>query len=126
MVPRTLLPESDGGDGDPLDVIILGPAVPRGSVVEVRPVAVLDLLDQGERDDKILAVPVSGPLSDVIDLKSLNRMYPGATEAVQIWFANYKGGRTKSRGYKGSSAAWKLIDAAARAFEQEATDNTAK
>ena len=92
MVPRTLLPESDGGDGDPLDVIILGPAVPRGSVVEVRPVAVLDLLDQGERDDKILAVPVSGPLSDVIDLKSLNVCIPVLPRRCRFGLKIIKGG----------------------------------
>ena len=27
MIPRTLLPKELGGDGDPLDVIVLGPAV---------------------------------------------------------------------------------------------------
>ena len=31
MIPRTLLPKEEGGDGDPLDVVVLGPAVPRGS-----------------------------------------------------------------------------------------------
>ena len=31
MIPRTLLPKELGGDGDPLDVIVLGPAVERGS-----------------------------------------------------------------------------------------------
>ena len=30
MVPRTMLGKELGGDGDPLDVLMLGPAVPRG------------------------------------------------------------------------------------------------
>ena len=36
MVPKTLLPENLGGDGDPLDVIVLGPQVERGSVIKCK------------------------------------------------------------------------------------------
>ena len=35
MVPQTLLPHALGGDGDPLDVIVLAPTVPRGTPVRV-------------------------------------------------------------------------------------------
>jgi inorganic pyrophosphatase len=125
LVPRTLLSKNIGGDGDPLDVIVLGGAVPRGSVVEATPIAVLSLLDGGEQDDKILAVPLSGPLSDVTSLESLNRMYPGATEVVRIWFTGYKGGETVTQGYKDSTAAWNLINLTENAFDQEAASITA-
>lgn len=123
MVPRTRLSVSQGGDGDPLDVIILGPVVFRGAVVEVRPIAVLELLDTGEQDDKILAVPLSGPFSDVTGLKSLNKQYPGATEIIRLWFSNYKGDKVQAKGYKGSKSAWKVIDAAASNFANEITDH---
>jgi inorganic pyrophosphatase len=36
MIPRTLLPKELGGDGDPLDVIVLGPAVKRGTVLKTK------------------------------------------------------------------------------------------
>jgi inorganic pyrophosphatase len=36
MLPRTLQSKATGGDGDPLDVIVLGPAVARGTVVRAR------------------------------------------------------------------------------------------
>ena len=35
MIPRTLLPINDGGDGDPLDVIVLGEQLQKRSIVEI-------------------------------------------------------------------------------------------
>lgn len=34
MILRTLLPEESGGDVDPLDFIVLSPAVPKGTVLK--------------------------------------------------------------------------------------------
>lgn len=56
LIPRTLSPRALGGDGDPLDVLVLGAPALRGSVLRVRPIAVLRLRDSGEEDDKIIAV----------------------------------------------------------------------
>jgi inorganic pyrophosphatase len=66
MVPRTLLPKELGGDGDPLDVIVLGPALERGSVVAVRLIGILELLDGGEQDDKLIAVLPGAPLLETL------------------------------------------------------------
>ena len=56
MVPQTLLSKELGGDGDPLDVLVLGKMVPRGSVVDAKLIGILKFLDGGEQDDKLLAV----------------------------------------------------------------------
>ena len=121
MIPRTALPKELGGDGDPLDLLVLGPAIARGNVVAVRPVAVLKMLDGGERDDKIIAVQSEGPLSDVRDLASLNASYPGATSIVEIWFSSYKGpGRMQARGWADAAAAQKVVREASRYYEQAA------
>ena len=68
MIPSTLLPVETGGDGDPLDVIVLSPALARGAVVRARLIGVLELLDDGEQDDKLLAVLEESPLGHVDDL----------------------------------------------------------
>lgn len=49
-----------GGDGDPLDVLVFtrAPIAP-GAVIKVRPIGVMKMIDAGEIDDKIVAVPVS-------------------------------------------------------------------
>ena len=117
LVPRTLLPRESGGDGDPLDVLVLSEAAPRGSILAALPVAVLGLNDNGEIDDKIIAVPLDGPLSEVTDLDGLNRMYPGITKIVEFWFTGYKSGATVSRGFRDEVAACQLVKDASATFE---------
>lgn len=117
MIPRTTLPKRSGGDGDPLDVVLLSSALPRGSIVEAAPIGVLRLKDHGEADDKMLAVPLSGPLSSVNNLELLDRNFQGVLASLELWFTNYKGGQMESRGFGGKDAAWRLIDKASAAFE---------
>lgn len=70
FVPQTLW-----DDGDPLDVILLTtfPLNP-GILVAARPVAVIDMVDDGESDYKVIAVPVDDKRwDDVQDLADLNK-----------------------------------------------------
>jgi len=120
MLPRTLLPKSLGGDGDQLDILLLGAALPRGTVVAVRPVGVLRLLDRGEQDDKIIAVPIAGPMHEVADIEVLEASYAGVTEIIEQWFVGYKGpGKMESRGYAGREAALQMVEQASAAYEAE-------
>lgn len=117
MIPSTILPREVGGDGDPLDVVLLGPAIERGSVVVARPVGLLRLLDGGERDDKILAVQENGPLSEVRDLATLDANYRGARDIIETWFTNYKGpGRMTSEGFGDVEEAVSVVREASRHF----------
>ncbi|MFT7583560.1 MAG: inorganic pyrophosphatase [Myxococcota bacterium] len=56
------LPRSYCDDGDPLDVLVLGhePVMPM-SIMEVRAIGVMHMMDQGKGDDKIIAIHVSDP-----------------------------------------------------------------
>jgi inorganic pyrophosphatase len=107
-----MIPNTWYGDGDPLDAIVLGPAMQRGDVVVTRPVGILRMLDEGERDDKIICVVGSGPLSDVKDLDDLDQRYPGVREILETWFTYYKGpGRMESMGMEGPAAALETVEA---------------
>ena len=117
MVPRTLLPKELGGDGDPLDVIVLGPAVGRGEVISARLVGVLRLLDGGEQDDKLLAIPEDSPLASVDGLAALTEDYHGVTTIVETWFANYKGpGEMESKGFADAQVARDILRASIDAY----------
>ena len=121
MIPRTLLAKDEGGDGDPLDVILLGAAVPRGSVISAWPVGILRLMDGGEVDDKILAVMPGGPIEwhKAIALEEVRKNYPGVLEIVEIWFSSYKGpGEMESKGYADAKAAWDMIHEARETHEE--------
>jgi len=120
MVPRTLLSKSSGGDGDPLDVIVLSPAVDRGSVVKAKLIGVLRLLDSGERDDKLIAVQEGSPLYRANSIKELNDKFPGVTEIVEIWFSNYKGpGKMESLGYGNKKQAREALQESIEAFQKQ-------
>lgn len=84
FVPQTLW-----DDGDPLDVLVLGQeALVPGCLVEVRPIGVLDMVDGGEGDAKVLAVPCADPrwkgTKDVGDLE------PHVLEEIKHFFQVYK------------------------------------
>lgn len=83
------IPQTLWKDGDPVDVVVLTtyPLFP-GILVRVRPVAVMGMLDSGEEDDKIIAVPVDDPRwNDVKDLKDLNTH---TLREIEHFYSTYK------------------------------------
>ncbi len=53
------IPETLGGDGDNLDVfVITSHPIPQGTIVKCRAIGIIELLDRGEQDNKIISVPV--------------------------------------------------------------------
>ena len=117
MIPRTLLPKELGGDGDPLDVIVLGPAVARGSVVRVKIIGVLRLLDRGEQDDKLIAVMAGTPMYSVNSMAELDQNYAGVSTIIEHWFSHYKGpGKMQTKGFAEAKDAMTILDAAIKAF----------
>lgn len=118
-IPRTALPKEFGGDGDPLDVIVLGQSVPRGEVVPVRLIGVVKMLDDGEQDDKLVGVLTNdSPFKDVTSLNELNTTYPGVKDIVGLWFENYKGpgGGMELQGWGDDVEANKILDAARKHY----------
>lgn len=120
MVPRTLLPKSLGGDGDPLDVIVLGPAITRGSVVRVRVIGVLKLLDHGEQDDKLIAILKGSDFDGLSSMASLGESFKGVKEILALWFENYKGpGKMEVLGFADAGEANKILRAAIGEFHDK-------
>ena len=113
MIPNTLSPLDKGGDGDPIDVIVLGDPIERGSLVKCKVVGVLMLLDKGEKDDKLIAISHTSQLAQANDLSSLQALYPGVTTILETWFTNYKGpGQMTLKGFHSRSKAMQLINEA--------------
>jgi inorganic pyrophosphatase len=84
FVPQTLF-----DDGDALDVVVLTtyPLAP-GILVKARPVAIMEMTDGGERDDKVVAVPVDDPRFDEVqDLADLNKHF---IKEMTHFFETYK------------------------------------
>lgn len=101
-VPQTLW-----DDGDPLDVLILGaePLVP-GCLVEARPIGVLDMIDGGEGDAKVLAVPIKDPRWKTT--KDLSDLEPHLLDEIKHFFTIYKNLENK----KVEVGAWRNAESA--------------
>jgi len=84
--------EGNGGDNDPLDVMEVGSRpLPMGSVVPVKVLGCLELIDEGETDHKIIVLAADDPLaSRVGDMAELEAAQPGVTEALATWLKLYK------------------------------------
>ena len=119
MVPQTVLSEARGGDGDPLDILVLGEAVPRGSVIEVRVIGLFRMQDDGELDVKLVAVREGTPLADAGSIAELQEKFPGVTTIVETWFGNYKGpGVVQTQGFGEIDEATSILNGAVADYRE--------
>jgi inorganic pyrophosphatase len=83
------MPQSHWEDGDPLDIVVLTTyALAPGILVKVRPVGVMNMIDDGDSDAKIIAVPEKDPRwDDVKDLKDINKH---TLKEIEHFFKTYK------------------------------------
>lgn len=106
-------PQTLWEDGDALDVVVLATfPIPSGILVNVRPVGVMEMIDTGESDYKIIAVPVDDKRwDDVQDLPDVNKH---SLKEVQHFFETYKALKGKAavvevKGFKGKNEAQEAV-----------------
>ena len=85
------LTQSLGGDNDPLDVIFYtrAPLQP-GTLIKLRPIGVLKMIDGGEVDDKIVAVPASKIDPTYDDIKEMRDLPKVEQQRLEAFFRVYK------------------------------------
>lgn len=85
-VPQTL-----GGDGDPIDVLVVLPlSLVPGAVIRCRPVGVLKMSDEAGSDEKLLAVPVAKVFNGYTHVEHLHQVSPHWLERIGHFFEHYK------------------------------------
>lgn len=83
------IPQTRSEDGDHLDAfVILDSSVFPGCLVSARPVGVLYMIDDGEKDEKIIAVPAHDPRYDHIN--KLTDLSPHLPKEIEHFFTHYK------------------------------------
>ena len=118
MIPGTLLKKSMGGDGDPLDILVLGPPVKKGSVIKCKIIGVLYLTDTGEQDDKLIGVHSNSLFYGVDNISELEIEYEGISEILTLWFTNYKGpDRIESSGFGDRDKAIEILRSAIEGYK---------
>lgn len=123
FVPGTL-----AQDGDPVDVLTMveEPSFP-GIVIAVRPVGVLQMLDQQQPDEKILAVPVRDPRFDQIH--EIEDVFPHKLREIEHFFTIYKtleGKHTEISGWRCSEDARNRIRSARNRYRRGELSSHAK
>lgn len=119
------IPQSLWYDGDPLDVVVLStyPFAP-GVMVKCRPIAVIHMVDGGEKDEKVIAVPVEDPrFNEMHDLKDIN---PHTLREIQHFFLTYKTLQNKEvviNGVEGKEVAEKSFDDSLKIYQEKYSKN---
>ena len=83
------IPQTYCEDHDPLDILVLGqdPVVPL-SIMRAKPIGLMKMLDQGEADDKVIAVHVDDP--EYSHYSSIHQLPPHRMVEVRRFFEDYK------------------------------------
>ena len=113
----TLSPSAKAADGDPLDICVLSERpIDRAEVVlDARVIGGLQMLDNGEADDKIVAVLVNDAVWD--GARDIGDLPPRLIERLQHYFATYKltpgqGAPVSVRDVYGAQRAAQVVEAA--------------
>jgi inorganic pyrophosphatase len=114
-------PQTLWEDGDALDVIVLSTyPLMTNILVEVRPVAVMHMIDCGDSDDKVIAVPVSDPrFEEIRDLADLNKHQ---IKEYKHFFETYKsieGKKVEITGVEGKEAALDAVRKSVKIYEEK-------
>ena len=112
------IPSTLSEDGDPLDVLVLvdAPSFP-GCVMQVRPIGLMEMLDQGVLDEKILAVGKNNPR--YTDVWNYSEIYPHVLKEITHFFSIYKdleGKRVEVHGWHDAAYARDRVLLAAKNF----------
>ena len=83
------IPQTLGDDNDPLDILILmqEPVLPL-TLLRIRPIGMMKMLDQGEGDEKILAIHLDDP--EYQNYTHFEELSEHRFEEVKRFFLDYK------------------------------------
>lgn len=111
IIPQTLY-----DDGDPMDIMVLmeQPTFP-GCVIESRPIGIMRMIDGGDQDDKILAVPLQDP--HYKDVKDIHDVPPHLLKEIEHFFKEYKTLENKKTEVLGWDNVEKALEAVEHSIE---------
>lgn len=112
FVPSTMMDRARGGDGDALDVLVIGESRPTGTLIRALPIGALMLRDRGEIDTKIIAIPAD-PAHQTLAVANFLEFSLGndaAKRIIEAWFLNYKGpGMVELLRWEDEAFAWREV-----------------
>ncbi|HNR46320.1 MAG TPA: inorganic pyrophosphatase [Anaerolineaceae bacterium] len=131
IIPRTycgvrvqrLSPQSQRGDGDPLDICVISerPITKSEVVLNARVIGGIQMIDNGEADDKIIAVLANDSFWD--SAQDIENLPPVLVERLRHYFGTYKLTPGKENvtfiaGTYNRQAAYTVVEAAIADYEE--------
>jgi inorganic pyrophosphatase len=115
------IPQTLGKDGDPMDALVLVnfPTYP-GVLIECRVIGMLEMIDQGEADDKILCVPVNDIRYGHV--KNVNDIRDPVLNEIAHFFRTYKdleGKKVEIAGWKSKEEAYEIINLSLKRYKKQ-------
>jgi inorganic pyrophosphatase len=84
FIPRTL-----GDDDDPLDLlVVMQETVQALSIMRVRPIGMMHMVDEGQNDEKVICVHLDDP--EYRDFDHYDQLPPHRIQELQRFFEDYK------------------------------------
>lgn len=114
------IPQTRSEDGDHLDVlVIITEPVFSGCIIEVRPVGVLNMEDEGGKDEKIVAIATKDPrVSTIEDIMDVDEHYKKEMLHFFEVYKHLENKWVKIKGWLGKDDAHKIINQARERFEK--------
>ena len=108
------IPNTIGGDGDPLDIMVLSSkSVAVGVVIPSRPIGMLETKDEEGEDTKVVAVPMPKVDPKFAEYNELSDVPKKILDDIKYFFENYKknepGKWVKVSGWKGKKEALETV-----------------
>lgn len=111
------IPDTLCEDGDPLDaLLIIDESVPHGVVVPARAIGVLYMIDDGERDEKLICVPTDDISKD--HLQEVSDLGGNFKQTIEHFYAHYKDWKKDWQGAEVAFDGWGDTAAAQAVIEE--------
>ncbi|MEM0158701.1 MAG: inorganic diphosphatase [Thermoplasmataceae archaeon] len=116
-----LIPQTLYDDGDPIDVMVLisEPTFP-GILLKARPIAMMKMIDQGDTDNKILAVASNDP--NFKEVQTIDNLPKHLLDEVANFFQTYKlleNKKTEVLGWASKSDALEDLKRSAKKYDEK-------
>jgi len=116
FIPRTFC-----DDQDPLDVLVLGQeSVHPLTIIYARAIGVMQMIDQKEEDDKVIAVHVNDP--EYMHFKDISELPEHKLNELQRFFEDYKALENKEvrvERFMGRFDSYKIVQNCLKLFEDK-------
>jgi inorganic pyrophosphatase len=117
------IPQTIADDGDPLDILVIGDdPLFVGCLLEARPIGLLKMVDNDEKDLKVLAVQKANPrFNTITTLESLKDLDSHLLDEIANFFEVYKkleGKKTIIKGWNNELEAKKEIEKAFEVYQK--------